>query len=84
MRETNTFNQMVDRSPAAVTEGKHLGEVFRALADPTRRGMLRALAAGQRTILELAEPYVMSFSAASKHVRVLERAGPVLRTNTRL
>ena len=57
-----------------------LDGVFRALADPTRRGMLRRLAAGERTITELAEPCAMSFAAASKHVRVLERAGLVHRT----
>ncbi len=57
-----------------------LDGVFQALADPTRRGMLRRLAAGERTITELAEPCAMSFAAASKHVRVLERAGLVHRT----
>lgn len=57
-----------------------LDGVFRALADPTRRDMLRRLAAGERTITELVEAYSMSFAAASKHVRVLERAGLVHRT----
>ena len=57
-----------------------LDGVFHALADPTRRAMLRSLAAGQRTISELAAPFSMSFAAASKHVRVLERAGLVRRT----
>ena len=56
--------------PAAKLDG-----IFRALADPTRRAMLRSLAAGQRNIGELAAPFRMSFAAASKHVRVLERAG---------
>lgn len=41
--------------------------------------MLRRLTAGERTIGELAQPYEMSFEAASKHVRVLERAGLVRR-----
>ncbi len=57
-----------------------LDGIFRALADPTRRAMLRRLAAGEQTITELAEPCEMSFAAASKHVRVLERAGLVHRT----
>ena len=57
-----------------------LDGVFHALADPTRRAMLRSLATGQRTIGELAAPFSMSFAAASKHVRVLERAGLVHRT----
>lgn len=52
-----------------------LDDVFHALADPTRRAMLRALSAGPRNIRELAEPFSMSFVAASKHVRVLESAG---------
>ncbi|HEY3227666.1 MAG TPA: metalloregulator ArsR/SmtB family transcription factor [Roseiflexaceae bacterium] len=56
-----------------------LDGVFHALADPTRRAMLRTLASGQRTIGELAAPFSMSFPAASKHVRVLERAGLVRR-----
>ncbi|HEU5101115.1 MAG TPA: metalloregulator ArsR/SmtB family transcription factor [Roseiflexaceae bacterium] len=56
-----------------------LDGVFHALADPTRRAMLRSLAAGQRTIGELAAPFSMSFAAASKHVRVLEAAGLVRR-----
>src|SRR5947209_16740289 len=57
-----------------------LDGVFHALADPTRRAMLRSLAAGPRKIGELAAPFRMSFVAASKHVRVLEAAGLVRRT----
>jgi DNA-binding transcriptional ArsR family regulator len=56
-----------------------LDNVFHALADPTRRAMLRSLAAGERNIGELATPFSMSFAAASKHVRVLEGAGLVRR-----
>lgn len=56
-----------------------LDEIFRALGDGTRRDMLRRLAAGERTIGDLAAPYDMSFEAASKHVRVLEKAGLVSR-----
>lgn len=41
--------------------------------------MLHSLASGQRTIGELAAPFSMSFTAASKHVRVLESAGLVRR-----
>lgn len=57
-----------------------LSMVFRALGDPTRRAMLRRLSAGERTVGELAEPFQMSLAAASKHVKVLERAGLVRRT----
>lgn len=64
---------MVVQQPAS------LDGVFHALADPTRRAMLRSLAAGQRNIGELAAPFRMSLAAASKHVRVLEAAGLVRR-----
>jgi DNA-binding transcriptional ArsR family regulator len=56
-----------------------LDSVFHALADPTRRAMLRSLAAGQLNIGQLAAPFKMSFAAASKHVRVLESAGLIRR-----
>jgi DNA-binding transcriptional ArsR family regulator len=58
----------------------HLSIVFRALGDPTRREMLRRLAAGELTVGELAQPFQMSLAAASKHVKVLERAGLVRRS----
>jgi DNA-binding transcriptional ArsR family regulator len=58
---------------------ERLDGVFHALADPTRRAMLRALAPGERTIGDLAAPFDMTFAAASKHVRVLEAAGLVQR-----
>jgi DNA-binding transcriptional ArsR family regulator len=64
---------MVEQSSIA------LDRVFHALADPTRRAMLRSLAAGEHNIGELAAPFSMSFAAASKHVRVLESAGLVRR-----
>jgi DNA-binding transcriptional ArsR family regulator len=57
-----------------------LDRVFHALTDPTRRQMLRSLALRERTISELARPFHMSLTAASKHLRALERAGLVRRT----
>ncbi len=57
-----------------------LDQVFRALSDPTRRQMLRSLAARERTIGELAEPFQISLAAASKHIKSLEHAGLVKRT----
>lgn len=50
------------------------------MADPTRRAMVRTLAAGEQTVGELAAPHPISLAAASKHVKVLERAGLVRRT----
>jgi DNA-binding transcriptional ArsR family regulator len=58
---------------------ERLDSTFRALADPTRRGMLASLALGDKSIGELAEPLRMSFAGASKHVKVLEDAGLVAR-----
>ena len=52
-----------------------LDATFRALADPTRRGMLANLALGEKSIGELASPFNMTFAGASKHVKVLEDAG---------
>lgn len=56
-----------------------LDAVFHALGDPTRRRMLQNLAAGERTVGELAEPFQMSLAAASKHVKALEGAGLIRR-----
>jgi DNA-binding transcriptional ArsR family regulator len=58
---------------------QRLDSVFHALADPTRRAMLRDLASSERNIGELAAPHAMTFAAASKHVKVLERAGLISR-----
>ncbi len=57
-----------------------LDNVFHALADATRRSMLRRLATREHTVTELAEPFHMSLAAASKHIRTLEDAGLIRRT----
>jgi DNA-binding transcriptional ArsR family regulator len=56
-----------------------LDSVFSALADPTRRAILRALTERTATINEIARPFAISLNAISKHVMVLERAGLVHR-----
>lgn len=56
-----------------------LDRVFHALAHPARRAIIRQLAAGERNLSELAAPLRMTFPAATKHVRVLERARLVRR-----
>ena len=56
-----------------------LDTIFHALGDATRRAMLGELAAGERTVGELAQPFAMSLAAASKHIKVLENAGMVRR-----
>ncbi len=57
-----------------------LTTTFAALADPTRRAILRRLARGQLSVTELAEPFAMSLPAVSKHLRVLERSGLIARS----
>jgi DNA-binding transcriptional ArsR family regulator len=57
----------------------HLSTTFAALADPTRRAILARLITGERSVTELAEPFEMSLPAVSKHLRVLERAGLIVR-----
>ena len=49
--------------------------MFHALADRTRRDILRRVLAGEHSVSALAASYEMSFAAVSKHVAVLERAG---------
>jgi DNA-binding transcriptional ArsR family regulator len=56
-----------------------LSTTFAALADPTRRAILARLATGEYSVTELAEPFEMSMPAVSKHLRVLERAGLIVR-----
>jgi len=58
---------------------QRLDATFRALADPTRRGMLASLALGDKSVGELGEPFSMTFAGASKHVKVLESAGLIER-----
>lgn len=60
-------------------ESAELDHIFSALADPTRRAILRILARQPATIQEIAEPFPVSLNAVSKHVMVLERAGLVRR-----
>lgn len=66
---------------AATTE--RLDRTFAALADPTRRAILTRLAAGEASVTELGAPFEMSLPAVSKHLKVLERAGLVVRGRDR-
>jgi DNA-binding transcriptional ArsR family regulator len=56
-----------------------LDQTLMALADPTRRAILRRLSEGEARVTELAQPFAMSLNAVSKHIRVLERARLVRR-----
>jgi DNA-binding transcriptional ArsR family regulator len=55
----------------------NLDSAFAALADPTRRAILRRLALGEATVAELAGPFAMTQSAISQHLKVLEEAGMI-------
>jgi DNA-binding transcriptional ArsR family regulator len=57
----------------------HLSETFAALADPTRRAILQRLVDGEATVGELAAPHAMSLPSISRHLKVLERAGLVVK-----
>ena len=52
---------------------------FAALADPTRRAILARLSSGEASASELGAPFAMSQPAVSKHLKVLERAGLIVR-----
>ena len=68
-----TYNQMVVDE---LTEAE-IDRVFHALADATRRDLLRRAADGELSVSRLADGYDMSFAAVQKHVAVLGRAGLV-------
>jgi DNA-binding transcriptional ArsR family regulator len=54
---------------------KSIDRVFRALADPTRRAVLKELTKGKATCSELAEPYSMALPSFMQHIDMLEDAG---------
>ena len=56
-----------------------LSLTFSALADPTRRAILARLIEGEATVNELAAPHAMSLPSVSRHLKVLERAGLVVK-----
>ena len=57
----------------------NLDAAFSAMADPTRRAILARLALGETTVMELAAPFAMTQPAVSRHLKVLEDAGLILR-----
>jgi DNA-binding transcriptional ArsR family regulator len=56
-----------------------LDDTLIALADDTRRSILKRLAAGEARVTEVAEPFGISLNSVSKHIKLLERAGLVRR-----
>lgn len=57
----------------------NLDASFSAMADPTRRAILARLALGETTVMELAKPFAMTQPAVSRHLKVLEGAGLIMR-----
>ena len=57
----------------------NLDAAFSAMADPTRRAILARLALGEATVMELAKPFEMTQPAVSRHLKVLEGAGLIVR-----
>jgi DNA-binding transcriptional ArsR family regulator len=60
-------------------DDNRLSETFSALANSTRRAILARLAEGEANVNELAAPFDLTLPAISKHLKVLERAGLVVR-----
>ena len=56
-----------------------LDTAFAALSDPTRRAILARLALGEATVMELAQPFAVTQPAISRHLKVLEGAGLIIR-----
>ena len=56
-----------------------LSTTFAALADPTRRALLRQLREGEATVNELAAPHAMSLPSVSRHLKVLQEAGLIVK-----
>ncbi len=65
--------------PQHLQKPPDLDGVFSALSDPTRRAILARLARGERTVMELAAPFAMTQPAISRHLKVLEGAGLIVR-----
>jgi DNA-binding transcriptional ArsR family regulator len=64
------------------TASDRLSTTLAALADPTRRAILARLASGETSVTELAAPFAMTLPAVSKHLKVLERAGLIVRSRS--
>jgi DNA-binding transcriptional ArsR family regulator len=69
----------IDARKEAASRAARLDAVFAALADPTRRAIIERLSRGEARVTEVAEPFLMSLNAVSKHIRVLEASGVVER-----
>jgi DNA-binding transcriptional ArsR family regulator len=66
-------------SASSTIDDERLDETFSALANSTRRAILARLVSGEANVNELAEPFDITLPAISKHLKVLERAGLIVR-----
>lgn len=73
---------MVKYTSSSDASEEKLNSTFQALADPTRRKILMQLVTKDATVIELAEPFQMSLPGISKHLKVLERAGLIERSQS--
>ena len=74
-----SYNRMVVSMQLAPPDFDRL---YGALADATRRDIVRRAIGGEEGVAELAEHYAMSFAAVQKHIAILERAGLVSKERT--
>ena len=63
----------------SIVEDEKLDALFLALADPTRRAIVRRLSEGDVTLSELGDQFPITLPAIAKHLRILERAGLLVR-----
>jgi len=68
-----------DAEHRPVNEGGELNEIFAALSDPIRRGIVAQLTHGPCSVTQLGMPYDVSAPAISRHLNVLERSGLIKR-----
>lgn len=73
-------NMLINREVKYTAANDPLSAVFAALADPTRRAILAKLSQGEFSVNQLAEPFNKSLPAISRHLKVLEQAGLISRT----
>jgi DNA-binding transcriptional ArsR family regulator len=73
------LNQLVECEDMHPATHQDLDRVFHALADTTRRAMLRQMSKGEKTVSQLAQPHELTLAAISKHLKVLESADLIRR-----
>ena len=69
----------IEARKQAASRTARLDAVFAALADPTRRAIIERLSRNEARVTEVAQPFLMSLNAVSKHIRVLEASGMIER-----